>query len=909
MSATDIPVLTGDALGAVRHRGSHLQIIASAGAGKTEVVAQRVADLLADRVDPSEIVAFTFTERAAESLKTRISQRVEARLGASFLDYLNACFVGTIHSYCLRLLQEHVPRYDTYDLLDEHRLAAFLTRESNAIGLKSLTGQLFASIEAFVQNIEVVENELLLLDDLHPPFRDLVERFYALLDDYRLLTYGQMISRAVRELERPDVFAAVHGRLRHLIVDEYQDINPAQEALIQRLAQPPVELCVVGDDDQSIYQWRGSDVNNIVTFWDRYPNVRRFEIAVNRRSRPKIIDAANNFGLTIEGRLPKTMKPHREPADVEVVTWRSATEAGEADVIARSIQRFHTLGYRYRDVAVLVRSSTSYARLLEAFEHLGIPVQPGGRTGLFREPEARLFGRTFSYLADQTWRDDQHGGGRSVPLGDLIRDYQGLFLLDGAALQRVRNRLESWHAEVGNPTRPANLVGEYYNLLCDSGVPAWDLSDPVAANRLGILARCSMILADYETIRRRSRPDPNTPGEVVGGQDRGPHYYFWLAVHIQNWATGAYEGFEGEEDIGLDAVDLSTIHKAKGLEWPLVFVPCVSDARFPSGKTGKPGNWFVPLERFDRRRYEGTENDERRLFYVAVTRAQDYVSVSTHDTPKTRRVNPSPFLVDFNGWPAHAESLPDPAPPALEGAPEQLLSITFSELADFARCGFAYRLRSLLGFQPPLAPELGYGKAVHHVLREVAEHTRRHGRPPSLQQMERLFDDSFFLPAANKPAHRQMKAAARRLVQRYVEAYGEDLLRVWAVERPFELHLPTALVSGRADVILDEEGEAVSSLAIVDYKTAADPKYDHDLQLQVYTDAGRREGLGVRAAYVHDLHAGDRKAVNIADEAVTTAEAKVVSLVERIRQRDFTASPESRKCLDCDVRSLCRFAG
>jgi DNA helicase-2/ATP-dependent DNA helicase PcrA len=904
----EVPVLKGQALEAVRHRGSHLQIIACAGAGKTEVVAQRVADLFADGVDPSGVVAFTFTERAGESLKTRIGQRVEARLGTEFLDSLNACFVGTIHSYCLHLLQEHVPRYDTYDLLDEHRLAAFLTRESNAIGVKDLTGQLFASIKAFVQNAEVVENELLQPGHLRPPFRDMVARFYELLGEYRLLTYGQMISRAVGELDNPRVFAAVHDKLRHLIVDEYQDINPAQEALICRLAHPPVELCVVGDDDQSIYQWRGSDVGNIVTFRDRYPNVAKFEITVNRRSRPRIIEVANNFGTTIKGRLPKTMQPHRERAGTEVVTWRKPTEASEADLIARSVQRFRALGHQYRGMAVLVRSSTSYARLMEAFQHHRIPVQPGGRTGLFREPESRLFGRTFAYLANQTWRDGEYGNTTAVHLPDLVRDYQDLFSLEPGAQQRVRKRLEGWRTEVDNPTHPANLIGEYYELLRDCGVAAWDLSDPLTANRLGILARCSAILADYESIRRRSRPDPSAPGEVVGGQDRGTHYYFWLAIHIQNWAAGAYEGFEGEEDIGLDAIDLTTIHKAKGLEWPIVFVPCVTASRFPPRRTGTPGNWFVPRGSFDHRRYEGSENDERRLFYVAITRARDWLSVSSHDTPNKQRVSPSPFILKLGGQPPLLDKLPEPASPERADESEPLLSITFSELADFALCGLAYRLRNVLGFQPPIAPELGYGKAVHHVLREVAEHTRRYGKVPNAQQMERLFDDSFFLPAASKPAHRLMKSAAKKLVARYLDVYSEDLKRVWAVERPFELHLPNAVLSGRADVILDEEDSVVSSLAIVDYKTAAKPEYDHDLQLQVYADAGRREGLTVRASYVHDLHAGDRISVDVSDSAVAAAEDKVVHLLDRIRQKDFAPHPDGHKCSRCDVRPMCRFA-
>lgn len=130
MAETGAPRLTGDALQAVLHRGSHLQIIASAGSGKTEVVAQRVADLLADGEAPAGIIAFTFTERAASELKARISARVVERLGAEALDRLGAAFVGTIHAYCFRLLQQHVPRYETYDVLDEKRLTAFLTREA-----------------------------------------------------------------------------------------------------------------------------------------------------------------------------------------------------------------------------------------------------------------------------------------------------------------------------------------------------------------------------------------------------------------------------------------------------------------------------------------------------------------------------------------------------------------------------------------------------------------------------------------------------------------------------------------------------------------------------------------------------------------------------------------------------------
>ncbi len=216
-------------------------------------------------------------------------------------------------------------------------------------------------------------------------------------------------------------------------------------------------------------------------------------------------------------------------------------------------------------------------------------------------------------------------------------------------------------------------------------------------------------------------------------------------------------------------------------------------------------------------------------------------------------------------------------------------------------------MRNLIGFQPRLAPELGYGKAVHHVLRNVAEYTRRHKCPPTPAQLDFMFNDDFYLPAANRSAHRQMRKAARRLVQRYVDSYGDDLKRVWAVERPFELHLPTVVVSGRADVILEGQDGEISSLAIVDYKTATNGSSDHDRQFQVYTDAGRREGLDVRAAYVHDLQQGDRFSVDIEPARIEEAEAEVISITDRLRARDFAPRP-GKACEGCDVRPMCRHA-
>jgi DNA helicase II / ATP-dependent DNA helicase PcrA len=903
------PTLSGSALMAVRHRGSHVQIIASAGSGKTEVVSQRVADLLADGLPPDSIVAFTFTERAAEELKNRIAHRVEDRLGRAALDRMAELFVGTIHAFCFRLLQQRVPLYETYDVLDDNQLTAFLAREANRLDLRRLdpNDRLFASIGAFLKGVDVVENELLDPTTMPDPFGEVLCDYYAALERYRLLTYGRQVVCAVRALEGPELAAEIHGRLRHLIVDEYQDVNPAQERLIELLTGPETELCVVGDDQQAVYQWRGSDVGNIVSFPDRYPEVARFELTVNRRSRPAIIDVANGFGDTIPGRIEKAMTAHRPPAagpEPEVVVWNAPTEADEAGWIAGFVLELVDAGARFADIAVLVRSRAAYGRLVEQFATFAIPVQPGGRSGLFTQPEAIVLGRTVAWLTDIQWRD-LYQPGRAVTEADLFAEYDSVFGLQPAQRRRLVQFLRDWKDIVPRENRAANLVGELYALLGELDIRSWDISDPTIVNRLGTLARFSSLLVDYESVRRRARPDADAPGEQVGGQDRGTWYYRNLALHIVNYAQGSYEGFDGEADYVLNAVDLTTVHRAKGLEWPAVFVPSMTAKRFPSARTGRQQDWLVPRDRFDAARYEGSDADERRLFYVALTRARDWLSVSRHDRVTRNAAAASPYHRELAALAIAPEEIRIPQFESNKSGNGDPITVTYSELAAFLECGMAFRLREMIGFQPRLAPELGYGKAVHHVMRAVAEATKASGDVPSAADVEDILDDSFFLPTANKAAHRQLRDAARRLVLTYAAQYEDDLHRVWETERPFELHLDGVTVSGRADVILDREGGAPTALAIVDYKTStAGDVADHALQLQVYADAGRREGLDMRGAYVHDLKTASREPIPIDAMTLREAETKVAAAARRIRARDYQPNPGLR-CRRCEVRTVC----
>ena len=885
-----------------------MQIIASAGSGKTEVVSQRVADLLREGVQPEAIVAFTFTERAAAELKGRIEARVTARLGAEALDRLNGLFVGTIHSYCFRLLQQHVPKYETHDVLDENQLAAFVSREARRLNVRQFDprSRLFASVQRFLRNVEVVDNELLDLECLPENFRTVLKEYYATLARYRLLTYGQQVRAAVEELQRPAVAGRVHETLRFLIVDEYQDVNPAQEELIRRLTGPDTELCVVGDDDQAIYQWRGSDVNNIVTFESRYEPVTTFEIASNRRSRPEIVEVANGFAKSIPDRLVKEMASTRpiEGSGPRVVVWDEEDEMAEAGWIANLILDLKQADVPFRDIGILVRSRAAYGRLLEQFGTFDVPVQPGGRTGLFDQPDATVLAKTYCWLSGIDWREPYQSG-EQVELAPLLEEYTTVFRLRGRPhANRVRNVLKQWKTHSSSTERTADLVGDFYEMLDVLEVRDWDFDDPVRLNAVGTLARFTSLLADYESVRRRARLDAEIRGEQVGGEWGGEWYYRNLAIHIVNYAQGAYEGFDGEPDLTIDAVDVTTVHRAKGLEWPAVFVPSMTAKRFPSSRTGQQQDWLIPRALFNAARYEGSDADERRLFYVAATRARDWLSVSRHDRVTRQRARPSPYWEELEDHHIDPDDIVLPPIETQSSDDEDTMAVTFSELASFLDCALAFRLRTLIGFQPRLAPELGYGKAVHHLLRRVAELTQEAGDVPTSGELDQMLDDHFFLPTANKVGHRKMKDAARRLIGNYVANHEADLHRVWETERPFELHLDGITVSGRADVILDKEGGTPTGLAIVDYKTSTDADTaPYELQLQVYADAGRREGLDVRAAYVHDL-GGTRVSVAVDSGSLASAEQTVQDAAGRIRSREFEPSPGTR-CRQCEVRTIC----
>lgn len=911
--------LTEEQQRVVHTRGVPVQVIACAGSGKTESISRRISALIDEGEEPESIVAFTFTEKAAAELKERVYQRVEDLRGRDFLGRLGPMFVGTIHAYCLQLLQNEVPEYGNYDLLDEHRHAGLLSREFYSMDLKRLRGKHWKSIQQFMKEVDVVYNELIDPTALvGTDLGDCLTEYEAALGRFHYLTFGQVIAKAVEVLGDPATFHRVHDRLRHLVVDEYQDINPAQERLIELLAQEPVQLCVVGDDDQSIYQWRGSDVSNIVTFASRWQDTESIRLEANRRSVPGIVGAATEFAASIPGRLEKSMDSVREPGDLEVVPWCAETPAEEANMVADAVERLHEQGLRYADMAVLYRSvRTSAPALLEAFDRKGIPYDCGGRTGLFMQPAICFFGELYAWFADSSWRDERFGEFRDADLSHVIGGLKTCFCLNESRTNELRRYIGDWHSFLMRGHRPVNLVGDYYKLLEFLGVGEIDPDTPAGATKLGVFARFSTVLADFENVNRRGRMIADEEGrtEFSEGRDRGKSFFRQLANYLLHYAKDAYEDFAGEQVSDVDAVNVLTVHQSKGLEWPVVFLPCLNVRRFPSSQSGRSSDWLIPDTVFPqdaRARYDGGDSEERRLFYVAMTRARDLLYLS-HFERINRGARPSPYIREVAsemGGIRKLASLPIPESSwESRGRDEPPMQISFSDLATYSDCPYRYRLSQALGFENQIAIELGYGRAIHHILRRIAEEARDQNAAPTWDDIQALLNAEFFLPFADKPTYGRMRTAAQWLIQKYTRDYEQDLKRIWATERPFEVNTGDCIVNGRADVILDKEDGQPDRLAIVDYKSSNDPRTDerYAQQLAVYAAAGRGEGLDVVAGYLHDLAKSDRRAVDVSDAPVAGALEWVQDGVAAIRAGHFPSNASHEKCETCDYRSICRF--
>jgi len=609
---------------AVVHSGAPLLIVAGAGSGKTRVLTHRIAYLLAERnVHPGQILAITFTNKAAGEMKERVEHLVGPRAGAMW--------VMTFHSACVRILRRESKKlgftssFSIYDAADSKRLMALVCRDLD------LDPKRFPP-KSFSAKISNLKNELIDEEDFAGQAADGFEKtlaqayamYQSRLREANALDFDDLIMTTVNLLRAfPDVAEHYRRRFRHVMVDEYQDTNHAQYALVKELVGPadsdPGELCVVGDADQSIYAFRGATIRNILQFEEDYSDATTILLEQNYRSTQTILSAANAVIERNESRRPKNLWTNAG-AGSNITGYVADTEHDEAQFVADEIDRLTDAGEaKAGDVAVFYRTNAQSRVFEEIFIRVGLPYKVVGGVRFYERKEVR---DVLAYLRVLSNPED------SVPLRRILNvPKRGIGERAEAMIDALSQREKISFAQAlrrvdeayGMAARSTNAVKRFNTLMEDlrtiveSGAgPATVLeavlertgylaelqasTDPQDETRIENLQELAAVALEFE----QESGEGEAAGEAAASGG--------LSAFLERVALVADSDQIPDEEDGNGVITLMTLHTAKGLEFPVVFLTGMEDGVFPHMRA------LGQVKELE---------EERRLAYVGITRARE----------------------------------------------------------------------------------------------------------------------------------------------------------------------------------------------------------------------------------------------------------------------------------------------
>lgn len=610
----DLTTLNSQQLEAVLTTEGPLLILAGAGSGKTNVLVHRIAYLIEEcNVSPYHILAITFTNKAANEMRDRIIDMIGER-GSRI-------WARTFHSACLQILRFEVEHtdlkenfgiYDTSDqlsivkrILKQRNIDADVLKPSSVLnGISKIKNKFFDLNEELKRVAEQGALPEIVID--------VIEEYQATLKDNNAIDFDDILCLVVKLFKtHPDILEQYQDRFQYIMVDEYQDTNKIQYELIHLLAAKYENICVVGDDDQSIYEWRGADVQNILSFEKDHENAKIIKLEENYRSTKKILHLANAVIANNETRKEKALWTQNEEGE-PIVYYEADDDRDEGHFIVRQIKDImNKSNYSYGDFAVLIRTSSQFRSLEEVFLKNGVPYRIYGGIKFFQRKEIKDILAYLSVLAnpndsvnmkriinipkrgigEQTWNK----------ILDFKMEHQPLSLVDVLTAPelktsaKVKNALKSFSEFIENGRVVASeqemepllnyVIKEsgYVNYLYDSDPVAADLTMDNIEEFLSIAKEFDLREMDYE--------DRNLSGFLEE-----------IALY-----TDLDQSAEG-----LDSVSLMTMHSSKGLEFPVVFVAGFEENLFPHIRAKEE---------------KGLE-EERRLCYVAFTRAEDMLFIT-----------------------------------------------------------------------------------------------------------------------------------------------------------------------------------------------------------------------------------------------------------------------------------------
>ena len=623
-------------------------VIAGAGSGKTRVLTYKIAYLLDNGYEPWSILALTFTNKAAREMKERIARRV----GQERARYL---WMGTFHSIFSRILRAEAealgftPNFTIYDAADSKSLVKTIVKEMNLDDKVYKPGMVQGRIsnaknhlvlpEAYAANAELIEADraakVPLLHEIYLRYWNRCRQSDAMdFDDLLLYTY--LLFRT-----RPDICDKYAARFRYILVDEYQDTNFAQHSIVLQLTQKHQFVCVVGDDAQSIYSFRGANIDNILNFTRTYKDARLFKLEQNYRSTQTIVNAANSLIAKNRDQIQKEVFSEKDKGE-PIGVFAAYSDVEEGEIVTNKIAQLHAKsGYAYHDFAILYRTNAQSRIFEEALRKRSIPYRIYGGLSFYQRKEVK---DVVAYFRLAVNPHDEEAFKRVINYPARGIGNTTLGKLTEAAgrcevsLWKVLCEPLSYGVELNKGTYTKlqgfrDLISEFVTLAREQD--AYTLGMELV-KRSGIMAEIYQDRSPENMSRQENIEElVNGMRDFCDGRQEEGSPHVLLSDYLSEIALLTDQ--DEEQGEAQPKVTLMTIHSAKGLEFPNVFVVGLEENLFPS-----------PLSSASYRALE----EERRLFYVAVTRAEDHCYLSYAKSRfkygKMEFCNPSRFLKDID---------------------------------------------------------------------------------------------------------------------------------------------------------------------------------------------------------------------------------------------------------------------
>ena len=887
-----------------------VRVVAGAGTGKTAVIAERFRRLVVGGASPSSILVMTFTDRAAAEMRDRIEDLIGAAAPA----------VGTFHAIALSWLRADgrsigVPAgFRIITGAERWILARELMWQ---LGDLALTGDERPDdlVAPALQMLERLKQELVPLERLaawaksaeETEKAELMQACVRLFRAYehacrkeRVLDFEDLLTQTVRMLEqRPALLESYRERFPHVLVDEYQDLNLAQERLVELIAGGGAPF-VVGDDDQSIYRFRGASRASLERFLRAFPAANTVTLGRNHRSSRRIVAAASALVGNNPDRLPKDLRSNQSGDKVEV--WACADGTSEADAIAKEASRLIASGLDPNAIAILCRTNAIARPIADALAAHGLPHVVIGGHGFNDRPEIKDVIALLRVLRDA---NDIVALARSVTRPPLS-------LAQDVALTKLRDRKESPPLEVLASWAPAST---FARLLQALGAQAAVLDVRDLFFELMEKTRYLDVLSSRLEASEAARSVANVSrfAELIAefcetSSDRSLEAYM---RHLDLVLLSQEDERPAEvEGLG-NAVQVMTIHQAKGLEFEAVFVPGLVEGRLPqSGRSPRFELPAVVLEPLVRGR-EDVVAEERRLLYVAMTRAMRYLYLTRASHYEGgRRWRDSRFLDEVRGAGNGTVVLRDVAgdrvspPPALpasgEGGPAVVLS--YSSISAYRDCPRQYWYRHVQRLPVVQSAEAVQGVILHETLRRAADERRKGAdvSAPMLRSLHRDVRGEITFPDARREATFERNGAAQ--LEAFRKQGGLDG-RPEYLEQPFSVAVDGWTLNG----VIDRIDRTSGSWRIIDYKTGRPlARRTRDLQVALYA-LGAESALELDPVELEIVYLASGESVRVEPNGQLLSEAarQGSEVADGVRAGHFEARPDRRRCRLCSYRLVC----